>query len=104
MTLEGSADANSDTPGASGPGSLQSSRCRPVRTSSRTTNSRSAGLIIGDWVASEELGDAARHWLRTLHVQQVGDALNLAVLDLREPHMEQIVALGEQPLGLRTQY
>src|SRR6266508_5420267 len=48
-------------------------------------------------VAGKELGYALRHRRRTLHVQQMGDARNRAVLDLREPEVQQGVALLERP-------
>ena len=44
----------------------------------------------------KELGDATRHRLWTLHVQEVSHAFDPAALDLWEPGMKQLIALDEQ--------
>src|SRR5215217_1267059 len=64
----------------------------------------SLAATVGYGVAAEELGHAPRHGLRTLHVQQVGDTPDRAVLDLRKPGVEQLLAVHEPLIGLRAQY
>jgi hypothetical protein len=50
----------------------------------------------------EELGDATCNRFGVLHVQQVLDALDDASFDLRNPTLQELAALREQALRIRT--
>ena len=55
---------------------------------------------VRDWMSGKESGEASGNRLRALNVQQMRHALDPAVLDLREPGVEQLVAICEPPLAL----
>jgi hypothetical protein len=55
-------------------------------------------------MASNELRQASSNRARALYVQEMCYARNRAVLDLREPGMEQLVAIHEPLVCLRAQY